>query len=141
MLTRPDRPTVGPAARILSQSPPESSLNTFAQALDLVDDPDRIAEYRHHHAQAWPEVVRGLRAIGIRRLRIWLTGTRLFMTFEAPDDFDPDRDYQSYAEDPRCDEWDRLMRTYQRRIPTADPTDGGWWTPMDLVFDLEEQHG
>ena len=54
---------------------------------------------------------------------------------------DPDRDYQSYAEDARCGEWDRLMRTYQRRIPTADPTDGGWWTPMELVFDLEEQDG
>ena len=35
--------------------------------------------------------------------------------------------------------WDELMRTYQRRIPTADPTDGGWWTAMDLVFDLEGQ--
>ncbi len=141
MLTTRGRTTASTAARILSDSPLETRLKTFAQALDLVDDPDRIDEYRNHHAHAWPEVVNGLRAIGILRLRIWLTGTRLFMTFEAPDDFDPDRDYQSYAEDARCGEWDRLMRTYQRRIPTADPTDGGWWTPMELVFDLEEQDG
>lgn len=141
MLPPPDPPTGAPAARILSEFPPEPSLKTFAQALDLVDDPDRIAEYRRHHEKAWPEVVKGLRAIGITRMRIWLAGTRLFMTFEAPDGFEPDRDYQAYAEDPRCDEWDRLMRAYQRRIPSADPADGGWWTPMELVFDLEEQCG
>ncbi len=112
---------------------------TFAQALDLIDDPDRIAEYERHHEAAWPEVVRGLRAIGIQRMRIWRTGPRLFMIYEAPDGFDPTRDYQSYAEDPRCRAWDDLMRSYQQRIPTADPGDGGWWTPMDLVFDLETQ--
>lgn len=114
-------------------------MKTFAQALDLVDDPARIEEYERHHRAAWPEVVAGLRRIGIERMRIWRTGPRLFMVFEAPDDFDPDRDYQSYTDDPRCREWDELMRTYQRRIPTADTADGGWWTAMDLVFDLEGQ--
>ena len=116
-------------------------MKTFAQTLDLVDDSSRIAEYDRHHERTWPEVVRGLRAIGIRRMRIWRTHTRLFMVYEAPDDFEPKRDYQTYAEDPRCGEWDRLMRSYQQRIPTADPDDGGWWTPMDKVFDLEEQEG
>ena len=46
---------------------------------------------------------------------------------------------ESGAEDPRCGEWDRLMRSYQCRIPTADPDDEQWWTPMQKVFDLEEQ--
>ena len=116
-------------------------MKTFAQALDLVDDPLRIAEYERHHDQAWPEVVRGLRSIGILNLRIWRTGNRLFMIFEAPDDFDPDRDYQSYTADPRCRAWDELMRGYQQRVPAANPTDDGWWTPMTEVFNLEEQDG
>ncbi|MAB73275.1 MAG: hypothetical protein CMJ54_12310 [Planctomycetaceae bacterium] len=113
----------------------EPRVKTFAQTLDLVDDPDRIAEYERHHASVWPEVLRGLRSIGIRSMRIWRTGPRLFMVFEADDDFDPARDYQAYTDDPRCRAWDDLMRPYQRRIPTADPDDGGWWTTMDLVFD------
>ena len=116
-------------------------MKTFAQTLDLVDDPDRIAEYERHHTAVWPEVLRGLEAIGVRGMRIWRTGPRLFMVFEAEDDFDPARDYQSYTDDPRCRDWDALMRPYQRRIPTADPGDGGWWTTMDLVFDQEAAQG
>jgi L-rhamnose mutarotase len=114
-------------------------VKTFAQTLDLIDDPERIAEYDRYHAAAWPEVTRGLREIGIQRMLIWRAGSRLFMMFEAPDGFNPDHDYQTYAEDPRCQEWDELMRTYQRQIPGA-PNDGdSWWTPMNLVFDLEVQ--
>ena len=30
---------------------------------------------------------------------------------------------------------DELMRRFQRPVPGAP--DGAWWTPMDLVFDLE----
>lgn len=112
-------------------------MKTLAQALDLVDDPERIAEYEEYHREAWPEVVRGLRAIGITKMQIFRTGTRLFMIYEAPDGFEPSRDYQSYTEDPRCREWDELMRTYQRRVPSAP--EGAWWTPMDMVFDLESQ--
>ena len=138
---RPNRPIHPPLVVSCSSTDHHSEhrLPTFAQALDLVDDPDRIAEYERYHETAWPEVVRGLRAIGIERMRIWRTGTRLFMIFEAPEGFDPDRDYQDYARDPRCREWDELMRTYQRQVPAADPGSGSWWTPMELVFDLESQ--
>jgi L-rhamnose mutarotase len=110
-------------------------MQAFAQALDLLDDPARIAEYDAHHRAVWPEVVAGLRRIGIRKMTIFRTGPRLFMYFEAPDDFDPATDYQAYTDDPRTRAWDELMRTYQRPIPTASP--GTWWTPMEAVFDLE----
>ena len=69
-------------------------------------------------------------------MKLFRTGHRLFMYCEAPDDFDPARDYQAYAENPRCREWDQLMREYQQRIPTANH-DEQWWTPMQIVFDLE----
>jgi L-rhamnose mutarotase len=114
-------------------------VKTFAQAIDLIDDPDRIATYERYHTQIWPEVTRGLRALGIERMHIWRTENRLFMTFEAPDDFNPDRDYQTYTKNARCREWDELMRSYQRRIPSVTNAEDGWWTPMDLVFDLEAQ--
>lgn len=110
----------------------------FAQTLELVDDPARIAEYVAHHRAVWPEVVRGLRAIGIRAMRIWLHGNRLFMAVETVDGFDPVRDYQRYAADPRTRAWDALMRTYQRRVPAADLADGAWWSTMQPVFDLDD---
>ncbi|MCB9845250.1 MAG: L-rhamnose mutarotase [Phycisphaeraceae bacterium] len=114
-------------------------MRAFAQALDLVDDPELIEEYRRHHRRVWPEVVSGLRAIGIRNMRIFLAGSRLFMYYEAPDDFDPSRDYQFYANDPRTREWDELMRRYQRPVPGCPS--GRWWMPMEEVFDLESANG
>ena len=111
-------------------------MKAYAQALDLVEDEDKIAEYDAYHQQVWPEVVEALQGIGITRMRLYRTGNRLFMYFEAPDDFNPDRDYQRYAADPRCREWDQRMRSYQQRIPSAGEG-GEWWTPMNLVFDLE----
>lgn len=112
-------------------------MKTYAQALDLKDDPTLIQEYVRYHEQVWPEVVAALRSIGIKRMKIFLQGTRLFMFYEAPDDFVPERDYQAYAADAKCRAWDALMRGYQRRVPGAGR--GEWWEPMDLVFDLESQ--
>jgi len=37
----------------------------FCQALDLVDDPQLIAEYQQHHQRIWPEVAEHLRQHGI----------------------------------------------------------------------------
>ena len=111
----------------------------FAQALDLKDDPVLIDEYLRHHRQVWPEVVQALRAIGITRMRLFRIGTRLFMYYEAPQGFDPARDDQAYAADPRCQAWDELMRRFQRPVPGAPP--GAWWTPMEPVFDLETAPG
>ncbi len=110
---------------------------SFAMALDLVDDPARIAEYCRLHERIWPEVAAGLRALGLRNMRIYRSGSRLFMHYDAPEGFDPARDYQSYAAQPRVQEWDALMRGFQRRAPAARGRD--WWTPMECVFDLQAQ--
>jgi L-rhamnose mutarotase len=108
-------------------------MRVFAKALDLDDDPARIAEYTARHRAVWPEVTEGLRRIGIRSMRIFRGGNRLFMTIETDDDFDPAR-YQDYASDPRTREWDALMRGFQRPAPFARP--GEWWTDLEEVFDL-----
>mgnify|MGYP000310998848 CR=1 FL=1 len=128
-------------------------MRRFAQTLDLIDDPDVIAAYDAEHRAVWPEVLRGLRAIGIRTMTIWRFGTRLFMLVETDDEFDPARDYQRYALDPRAQAWDERMRQWQLRVParhsqpahaaarpegpaaSAEP----WWSPMSEIFDLESQ--
>ncbi|MFM7259320.1 MAG: L-rhamnose mutarotase, partial [bacterium] len=80
-----------------------------------------------------PEVTDGLRHIGIRGMRIWRGGTRLFMVIETDDDFDPAR-YQDYARNPRTQACDALMRTFQQPAPSARV--GEWWTQLDEIFDL-----
>ena len=110
-------------------------MKTLAQALDLRDDPKVIAEYEAYHRAVWPEVKAALRAIGIEEMKIFRVGNRLFMTYEAPDDFDPARDFQSYTVVPAAREWDGLMRQFQQPVPAAPI--GSWWAPMDKIFDLD----
>ncbi len=109
----------------------------FAQALDLRDEHGVVEAYLTHHRHVWPQVVASLRSCGVHRMRIFLLGHRLFMYFEAAEDFDPARDYQAYAADPACARWDALMRELQTPAPGDAP--GDWWKQMTEVFDLEAQ--
>ena len=110
-------------------------MKRYAQTIDLKDDAGVIDRYVAHHRAVWPEVERGLRAIGIERMTIWRFGRRLFMLMETADAFDPARDFARYTEsDPRIREWQSLMESLQQPPPGAEP--GEWWAAMDLVYDL-----
>lgn len=104
--------------------------------INLKDDPAVIAEYRHHHANIWPEVAASLRQSGIGAMDIFLLGRRLVMVVESDG-----RDLgQAFAEhhasaDPRVIEWEALMKAMQE--PVADAQPGEWWARMERVFSLE----
>ncbi len=110
-------------------------MKSYAMALDLQDDDEVIARYKEYHRAVWPEVLDGLKSLGISKMKIFLRGNRLFMYLETPDDFDLERDFQRYTDaSPRAAEWDALMREFQVRVPNAKP--GEWWAAMEEVFDL-----
>ena len=110
-------------------------MTTFGMMLSLREDPAGIEAYVTARRHAWPTVKRRLREVGISSMLIFLRGRRLFMCFQAPDGFDPDRDFARLLDDPTYVEWDRQMRGFQEPSPEANP--GEWWAPMDLVFDLD----
>ena len=113
-------------------------MKRYARTINLKDDPDVIARYVEHHRTVWPEVERGLRAIGIERMLIWRLGRRLFMLMETVDAFDPDADFARYAaSDPRITEWQSLMESLQEPVPDAKP--GEWWADMNLVYELGQR--
>jgi len=110
-------------------------MKQYGRTLNLKDDPTIIQRYDAYHRAVWPEVERGLRGIGIQRMLIWRLGRRLFMLMETTDDFDPERDFGRYMEsDPRIQEWQTLMETFQEPVPEAQP--GEWWADMELVYAL-----
>jgi len=109
-------------------------MKTYGKTLLLQDDPEKIAAYKRYHAAVWPDVLAALRGAGITGMQIYLLGRRMFMHMTTTDDFDPATSMQSYDQNPKVQEWERLMRTLQERAPEA-PSDQ-WWADMELVFDL-----
>jgi L-rhamnose mutarotase len=107
---------------------------TFGLTLALRDDPGSIARYREEHRDVWPGVMTQLRAVGVERMEIFLSGRRLFMHLVVREGFDPVVDFARLSQDPISVEWDALMRTLQEPVPEARP--GEWWSVMERVFDL-----
>jgi len=109
-------------------------MQTYGMTLMLQDDPDKIRRYKRHHREVWPEVAAKLREIGVREMRIYLLGRRMFMHMETVEGFDPLRDFRRAMEDPRYRAWEDLMHSLQERAPEA--AGDVWWAPMEEVFDL-----
>ena len=103
-------------------------------ALDLVDDPVKIAEYEQFHqpGRVWPKIVDDIHAQGIEAMEIWRTGDRIMMIATVADDYPRARDIP-----PEYDEWEALMWTFQKALPHAAP--GQKWMPMTRIFDLGQQ--
>jgi L-rhamnose mutarotase len=110
-------------------------MKRYVLTVDLRDDARAIAEYKAHHRAVWPEVRRSLRRIGIRNMDIYALGRRLTMVMDTVDGFDLRRRFAAHvASDPRCAEWEALMKTYQEPPPGARP--GEIWAGMEPVFHL-----
>jgi L-rhamnose mutarotase len=107
----------------------------YALALDLVDDPERIADYEKTHQKIWPEVRWHLRAQGVVQMEIYRLGTRLFMVMEVdPALYSAEGMAQASRDNPAIVRWEALMWTYQ--VPTPWTPAGEKWTPMAKIFDL-----
>jgi len=107
----------------------------YVLTLDLVSDAAGVAAYLRHHRAVWPEVQRSLRRVGVRAMEIYRLERRLVMVMDTRDGFDLRKSFAAHrASDPRCAEWEDLMKTFQRSPPGARP--GELWTRMARVFRL-----
>ncbi|MAE65293.1 MAG: hypothetical protein CMJ18_13560 [Phycisphaeraceae bacterium] len=110
-------------------------MKEYGLTLNLKDDPSTIEKYKRHHQAVWPEVERSLRQVGVTSMKIFLLGRRMFMYLTTVDDFEPTRDFARYLTlDPRCQEWEDLMNSFQEKVPEAGPDE--WWASMEQVYDL-----
>ena len=109
----------------------------YCLALDLKDDPELIAEYERHHQEVWPEITRSIRDAGIVDLEIHRVGPRLFMVMEVTDDFSFEAKAVADAADPKVQEGEALMWSFQEPLPMAGP--GEKWLLMERIFKMEER--
>lgn len=108
----------------------------YCQTMDLKDDPELIAEYikRHSEAEAWPEIRKGIREVGILEMEIYIIGTRLFMVVETPLDFNWETAMNQLVALPRQAEWEEYMSIFQEADPKASSAEK--WQLMDRIFYL-----
>ncbi|MDE6127508.1 MAG: L-rhamnose mutarotase [Muribaculaceae bacterium] len=106
----------------------------YCQTLDLRDDPALVEEYRRRHEAVWPEILAGIREVGILDMDIYLLGTRAFMIVETALDFDWDSAMARLATLPRQQEWEDYMSVFQSAAPGLSSAEK--WRPMERVFYL-----
>lgn len=108
----------------------------YCRTMDLRDDPELMAEYRRRHAEGniWPEVISGIREVGILEMEIYILDTRLFMIMDTEVDFDWDTAMARLASLPRQQEWEDYMSMFQKaeKGMTADRK----WRLMERMFHL-----
>lgn len=110
----------------------------YCQTLQLKDDPELIREYvkRHSEIHHWPEIVAGIRSVGILEMELYLLDTTLFMIVETPLDFEWDSAFEKLAQLPRQSEWETYMSIFQQA--DANATSSEKWKLMDRIFHLYE---
>lgn len=110
----------------------------YCQTMDLKNDPRLIAEYvkRHSEAEAWPEIRKGIRSVGILEMEIYIIDSRLFMIVETPLDFEWDAAMKRLATLPRQAEWEEYMSIFQ--VCEQGATSAQKWNMMERMFYLYE---
>jgi len=108
----------------------------YCLTLDLKDEPQLIAEYKHYHEKIWPEITLSIKDAGIEDMEIYLLGTRMFMVMEVNEQFSFEAKALADRKNPRVREWEELMWKFQVALPGATP--GEKWLLMEKIFKLEK---
>ena len=109
----------------------------YCLALDLIDDPQLIAEYKRYHEDVWPEVKESIASAGVLSMEIYQTGNRLLMVMETVDSFRFEDKAAADASNEKVQEWERLMWRYQKALPQAE--NGEKWRSMERIFSLQQK--
>lgn len=106
----------------------------YCLALDLIEDPELVAEYEQWHRAVWPGILESIRSSGIEQMEIYRVSNRLFMIMEVNEDFSFEAKAKADSENAEVQEWEQLMWKFQQPLPFAKP--GEKWVLMQQIFDL-----
>ena len=110
----------------------------YCRTMDLKPDNALIREYIHRHSEgeAWPEILGGIREVGILEMEIYIHDNKLFMIVETPLDFEWDTAMARLATLPRQAEWEDYVAMFQQceKGSSSDQK----WQPMKRIFHLYE---
>ena len=134
MNTLPEDTSSAPRAYEVRQYP--FPTKRYVRCLSLRPDSRIIAEYRRRHSRGviWPEVLEGIRSVGVLGMDIYIHGTTLTMIMETASDFDWDTAMARLATLPRQQEWEDFMVEFQDVVTGSTPAEK--WLPMERKFNL-----
>jgi L-rhamnose mutarotase len=96
--------------------------------------PEKEAEYRALHADAWPGVLDALRAAHVTNYSIFLRDGLLFSYLEYHGE-NYAADMARVAQDETTRRWWQLTDPCQQPVGTA--AEDEWWAPAEEVFHLD----
>lgn len=87
----------------------------YCQILDIVNDADKIAKYRECHSKAkcWPEIIKGIREVGILEMELYIHDNHVVMIVETPLDFSWDTAMAKLSTLPKQAEWEEYVALFQ----------------------------
>lgn len=109
-------------------------MKKYCLALDLVNDPELIAEYEKYHQNVWPEIRQSILDSGIIHMEIYRIQNRLLMIIEFDENFSFEAKNELDQNNPKVQEWEELMWKFQQQLPNSKP--GEKWQLMDKIFSL-----
>ena len=111
----------------------------YCKTLLLENDSGLIEAYKNAHAKenVWPEIVQGMKEVGIWDMEIYQHENRLFMIMDTVADFDHEKAMAELAGKPRQAEWEAFVSRFQ--LTSATATADEKWQLMDRIFELDQQ--
>lgn len=103
---------------------------------DIEGCPALIEAYQRIHSstEAWPEIRKGIREVGILEMEMYISGSQVFMIVETPLDFDWDTAMEKLSHLPRQQEWEDYVARFQQC--TVGSSSKQKWKLMERMFYL-----
>lgn len=107
--------------------------------MELRDDAELIRRYCEAHDEPHfrPEVLAGMREVGIMEMEVYIVGTRLVMIVDAPEDFNWDEAMARLATLPGQEDWEAYVAQFQQC--DANATSDQKWQMMKRIFHIYDK--
>lgn len=112
-------------------------MKRYCKTLKLEDNPELIEAYKKVHAPGavWPEIMQGMKEVGILDMEIYIHGNLLFMVMDTVPGFDHEKAMKELAAKPRQTEWETFVSQFQQT--STDATADEKWQLTERIFKME----
>lgn len=110
----------------------------YCKFLTLKDDSELIEQYKavHDIGKIWPEIIQGMKEVGILDMEIYIHENKLFMIMDTIPDFDHDKAMSELGNKPRQAEWEAYVSKFQ--VTSEDASAKKKWQLMERIFELDQ---